>query len=149
MVEKGKPGAGNIIFFDNGLFPKTRDRVGLTLLGELNPVTGELEWQYESQGYSNMHFFSKTMGSESRLPNGNTFISEDNTGRLFEVTRDLKHPEGGEIVWEYMMPTYSQRSRIYQADFCPQLKAVRRVTEPFAVIPPDNADFHSAPTIRK
>ena len=149
MVEKGKPGAGNIIFFDNGLFPKTRDRVGLTLLGELNPVTGELEWQYESQGYSNMHFFSKTMGSESRLPNGNTFISEDNTGRLFEVTRDLKHPEGGEIVWEYMMPTYSQRSRIYQADFCPQLKAVRRVTEPFAVIPPDNADFHIAPTIRK
>lgn len=149
MIEKGKPGAGNIIFFDNGLFPKTRDRVGLTLLGELNPVTGELEWQYESQGYSNMHFFSKTMGSESRLPNGNTFISEDNTGRLFEVTRDLKHPEGGEIVWEYMMPTYSQRSRIYQADFCPQLKAVKRVTEPFAVIPPDNADFHIAPTIRK
>lgn len=149
MIEKGLPGAGNIIFFDNGLFAKTRDRVGMTLLGELNPVTGELEWQYESKGYSNMHFFSKTMGSESRLPNGNTFISEDNTGRLFEVTHDLKNPEGGEIVWEYMMPTYSQRSRIYLADYCPQFKQIKRVTKPFAVNPPKNEDFHIAPTIQK
>ncbi len=148
MIEKGKPGAGNIIFFDNGLFSKTRDRVGQTMVGELNPVTGELEWMYESQGYSNMHFFSKTMGSEERMANGNTFISEDNAGRLFEVTHDMKNPEGGEIVWEYMMPTYSQRSRIYQADYCPQLKALKRVTVPFAVTPPNNADFHIAPTIK-
>ncbi len=149
MVEKGKPGAGNILFFDNGLFSKTRDRVGQTMVGELNPVTGELEWQYETKGYSNMHFFSKTMGSEERLPNGNTFISEDNGGRLFEVTHDKSNVEGGEIVWEYQMPTYSQRSRIYSNKFCPQFKEIKLVTKPFAVVPPNNADFHVAPTIKK
>jgi outer membrane protein assembly factor BamB len=142
MIAKGLPGEGNILFLDNGLFAKNRDRVGQSLLGELNPVTGELVWQYETQGYSNMHFFTKTMGSEERLPNGNTFISEDNAGRLFEVTYDPKNPEGGEIVWEYMLPTISQRSHIYPADFCPQFKAIKRVREPYAVVPPNNADFH-------
>jgi len=142
MIEKGLPGAGNIILFDNGLFPKTRDRVGQTALIELNPVSGEIEWMYETKGYSNMHFFSKTMGSESRLPNGNTFISEDNAGRLFEVTHDPKNPEGGEIVWEYVMPSFSQRSRIYLEDYCPQLKSIKRSCKPYAVVPPANADFH-------
>jgi len=149
MIAKGLPGEGNIIFFDNGLNAKDRNRVGRTLLGELNPTTGELEWQYESKGYGNMHFFSATMGSESRLPNGNTFISEDNTGRLFEVTHDKKHPEGGEIVWEYVMPEYSQRSRVYMDDYCPQFKQIKRVTKPFDVVPPRNEDFHIAPTIKK
>jgi outer membrane protein assembly factor BamB len=142
MIGKGLPGEGNILIFDNGLFPKVRGRVGQTALVELNPISGETEWKYETKGYSNMHFFSKTMGSESRLPNGNTFISEDNAGRLFEVTHDLKNPEGGEIVWEYVMPTYSQRSQIYPADFCPQMKAIKRACTPFAVTPPSNADFH-------
>ncbi|MGE4293756.1 MAG: arylsulfotransferase family protein [Desulfovibrio sp.] len=142
MVEKGLPGEGNILIFDNGLFPKTRDRVGQSAVVELNPVSGEIEWMYETKGYSNMHFFSKTMGSESRLPNGNTFISEDNAGRLFEVTHDPKNPEGGEIVWEYVMPSFSQRSRIYAADYCPQMKAIKRVSKPYAVVPPSNTDFH-------
>jgi hypothetical protein len=142
MVEKGLPGAGNILIFDNGLFPKTRDRVGQTAIVELNPVSGDIAWMYETKGYSNMHFFSKTMGSESRLPNGNTFISEDNAGRLFEVTHDPNNPEGGEIVWEYVMPGFSQRSRIYADDYCPQMKAIKRVCTPYAVIPPANVDFH-------
>jgi hypothetical protein len=33
-----------------------------------------------------------------RLPNGNTFITEGATGRIFEITAD------GETVWEYVSP---------------------------------------------
>jgi len=39
------------------------------------------------------------MGSSAmRLPNGNTFIAESTTGRLFEVT------PAHETVWEYVNP---------------------------------------------
>jgi len=37
------------------------------------------------------------MSSTQRLVNGNTFICESNTGRVFEVTKE------GEIVWEYIV----------------------------------------------
>ena len=35
-----------------------------------------------------------------RLPNGNTFINEGLSGRLFEVT------PGGDVVWEYVSPYF-------------------------------------------
>ena len=63
---------------------------------EIDPITKEVVWTYETEGYANIKFFSKTMGSQKRLPNGNTFIAEDNTGRLFQVKPD------GEVVWEYV-----------------------------------------------
>ena len=37
-------------------------------------------------------------GSAERLPNGNTFICESSSGRVFEVTSDC------EVVWEYINP---------------------------------------------
>ena len=43
-------------------------------------------------------FFSRTCGSNQRLPNGNTLITETDYGRVFEVTRD------NEIVWEFISP---------------------------------------------
>ena len=44
------------------------------------------------------NIFSFFISSAQRLPNGNTFITEGGTGRLFEVTKD------GELVWEYYSP---------------------------------------------
>jgi len=41
MIEKGLPGAGNIMLFDNGLFPKHRSHNGQTFIIELDPVTAE------------------------------------------------------------------------------------------------------------
>jgi len=41
-------------------------------------------------------FYSSLVSSAQRLPNGNTLITEGQSGRIFEVT-----PEH-EIVWEYM-----------------------------------------------
>jgi hypothetical protein len=138
MIEKGLPGEGNIILFDNGLFTTNREHTGQTYIIELNPVTREIEWTYATEGYSNMKFFSKTMGSQRRLPNGNTFIAEDNTGRLFQVEPD------GDIVWEYVNRGGTTRPAPVAYDFTPQLRAMARPRE-LAVTPPDNLEWHLEP----
>jgi outer membrane protein assembly factor BamB len=138
MIEKGLPGAGNIILFDNGLFPRHRTHTGQTFIVELDPTTKDIVWKYETEGYANIKFFSKTMGSQKRLPNGNTFIAEDNTGRLFQVKPD------GEIVWEYVNRGGTTRPSPVPYDFTPQLRALERPTE-YAVTPPNNLEWHIEP----
>lgn len=85
MIAKGLPGAGNILVVDNG-----RDRKETFIL-EVNPQTKQLEWVYDV----GENFFTRAAGSVQRLPNGNTLISEDLRGRVFEVTPDR------ETVWEF------------------------------------------------
>jgi hypothetical protein len=46
------------------------------------------------------NFFSALLSNAQRLPNGNTFINEGLSGRLFEVTPD------GDVVWEYVNPYF-------------------------------------------
>lgn len=140
MIEKGLQGAGNILVFDNGLFPRNREHSGQTFVVELDPVTQTIVWKYETEGYSNMKFFSKTMGSQKRLPNGNTFITEDNTGRLFQVKPD------GEIVWEYVNRGGTTRPFPVAYDFTPQLRALPRPPE-YAVTPPNNLEWHLEPDV--
>ncbi len=140
MIEKGLPGAGNIIVFDNSLFAKVRAHTGQTFIMEINPVTHEVVWKYETQGYANMKFFSKTMGSQKRLPNGNTYIAEDNTGRLFQVKPD------GEIVWEYVNRGGTTRPAPVAYDFTPQLRAMDPPDE-LAVTPPNNLEWHLEPDV--
>ena len=140
MIEKGLPGAGNIILFDNGLFPRHRTHSGQTFIMEIDPATKEIVWKYETEGYANLKFFSKTMGSQKRLPNGNTFIAEDNTGRLFQVKPD------GEIVWEYVNRGGTARPFPVPYDFTPQLRALPRPPE-YAVTPPNNLEWHIEPDV--
>lgn len=141
MIEKGLPGEGNILFFDNGSV--SMNRYTGSLVGELNPTTGELEFMYPKNmdGYSPA-FFSPFRCYVTRLPNGNTFISEDIGTRAFEITRE------GEIVWEYVLPREAYRNQIFLADHCPQMKALKRVGQPQAVIPPANADYRVTNTAR-
>ena len=138
MIEKGLPGAGNIIFFDNGLFTRHRTHTGQSFVIELNPVTQEIVWIYETLGYANIKFFSKTMGSQKRLPNGNTYIAEDNKGRLFQVTTDRK------IVWEYVNRGGTTRPSVVPYDFTPQLRAMQTPDE-LRVTPPNNLEWHLEP----
>jgi hypothetical protein len=63
---------------------------------EFHPCTQEIHWEY--RGTDAQPFFSRTCGSNQRLPNGNTLISETDHGRAFEVFRD------GTIVWEFINP---------------------------------------------
>jgi hypothetical protein len=107
MIEKGLPGEGNILVLDNG----SAHHHGESIVLEINPTTNKIEWKYEA----GKQFFTGTRGLIQRLPNGNTFIAEDNTGRSFEVTK------AGEIVWEYRTNTLSSRAQRYPEGFAPQL----------------------------
>jgi len=138
MIQKGRPGAGNIILFDNSLFPRHRSHTGQSIIVELNPVTQEIVWKYETVGYANIKFFSKTMGTQERLPNGNTYIAEDNTGRLFQVKPN------GTIVWEYVNRGGTTRPSVVPYDFTPQLRAMDRPEEK-RVTPPNNIEWHIPP----
>jgi len=79
---------GNILIFDNGIHQRWSRVI------ELNPVTECMEWEYHAEPKES--FFSKTMSSAQRLPNGNTLICEAEKNRIFEIT-----PEG-EIVWDFI-----------------------------------------------
>ncbi|MDD5254887.1 MAG: arylsulfotransferase family protein [Candidatus Omnitrophica bacterium] len=80
--------SGNILIFDNGIHR------GWSRVVELNPITECMEWEYHAEPKES--FFSKTMSSAQRLPNGNTLICEAEKNRIFEIT-----PEG-EIVWDFI-----------------------------------------------
>ena len=123
MIEPGMSGAGNILIYDNGVGPRSSGRKKITAVLEINPVSKRIVWLYER----GKEFFSAIQGTQQRLANGNTFICESTTGRIFEVARD------GEIVWEYVMPPfpgssdehgYGTRPHRYPYDYCPQLKAL-------------------------
>lgn len=81
---------GNLLLFDN----KGAEE-GSRIL-ELDPLDGEIRWQYE--GSPEAPFYTGTCGVADELPNGNVLITESNNGRVFEVTRK------GEIVWEFLSP---------------------------------------------
>ena len=78
---------GNVLVFDNGLAR------GWSRVVEVDPRSDEIVWEYRAEKPED--FYSRAQGAAQRLPNGNTLITDSDSGLLFEVT-----PEG-EIVWEY------------------------------------------------
>jgi len=95
--------SGNILIFDNG------NRRKYSRIVELDPLDERIAWKYQAEPpYS---FFAEWGGSNQRLPNGNTLITESTQGRVFQVTKD------GKIVWEFYNPlrfTNGNRVTIYQ-----------------------------------
>ncbi|MCB0333539.1 MAG: aryl-sulfate sulfotransferase [Bdellovibrionales bacterium] len=111
MIPKGLPGAGNILIFDNGRIKHESHIL------EVEPPTNKLAWVYDS-GQS---FYTRIAGSAQRFPNGNTLISEDETGRVFEVTKN------GELVWSYQgRKMRVNRAHRYAPDYCPQFSSLSR-----------------------
>jgi hypothetical protein len=110
MIPRGLPGEGNILLFDNGGaagygspnpgaptgFDNARRDFSRVL--EFDPATLEIKWQYPPQGPGSSRLYSSFVSSAQRLPNGNTLITEGNSGRIIEVTAEQ------EIVWEYISP---------------------------------------------
>jgi hypothetical protein len=82
--------SGNLMIFDN------QGAGEVSRVVEFDPATLDVQWTY--QGDAENPFYSYDCGASSRLPNGNTLITESNNGRAFEVT-----PEG-DIVWEFYNP---------------------------------------------
>ena len=86
---------GHILVYDNGA------RRGWSAVRELDPLTGEIVWEYT--GTPKRAFYAGFISGMQRLANGNTLICEGSSGtrpngRLFEVTPDKT------IVWEYRSP---------------------------------------------
>lgn len=108
MIPQGLPGEGNILVFDNqgaaGLPPIYLNMFSGSRVLEIDPVTREIVWQYDASGTGRPFwtFFSSFISSARRLPNGNTLINEGMNGRFFQVTLD------GEIVWEFVNPSFGQ-----------------------------------------
>ena len=153
MIPRGLPGEGNIMVFNNG--------GNYSIVTEFNPVTMEVVWEYSGLeiGYGESHslahyFFSPSISSAQRLPNGNTLITEGDGGRVFEVTPDH------ETVWEFINPEYDwpglgwgrktaepkMTNMVYRAyrvpyEYIPQLP----IPEQHPVVPTANTEFRIAP----
>lgn len=129
MIEKGLPGEGNILIFDNGASPyKNLAHAGCSFILEVEPPTKNVVWKYEN----GQRFHSNFTSSSQRLPNGNTLINETVGRRIFEVTAE------GEVVWEYVhIKGISTRSYRYSYDYCPQTKTLGKPRE-MPVIPPSD-----------
>jgi outer membrane protein assembly factor BamB len=84
---------GNVMIFDN------RGYGGVSRVVEFVPSTLEIVWEYH--GADPLDFYSKECGSNQRLLNGDTLITETDGGRAFEVT------PAGKIVWEYVNPAHA------------------------------------------
>ena len=118
-IETDRPGAGNILVFNNGIGR------GYSSINEIVPpvdATGAYtlasgaafgptspKWTYTSVPPTN--FYSAEISGAERLPNGNTLICEGVKGNLFEVT-----PEG-RTVWRYLCPITS--TSLTQGDSIP------------------------------
>jgi hypothetical protein len=92
---------GDILLFDNR---GANIKDGGSRLIQFDPETGRTDWSYA--GSIEQPFRSDKSGGEERLPNGNTLVSEDDAGRVFEVNRK------GRIVWEYRDVRLHHASRV-------------------------------------
>ena len=106
---------GNMMIFDNGLGR------GWSRVVEIDPVAGEIVWEYRAPEPTD--FYSASKGSSQRLANGNTLITNSDSGQVFEVT------PAGERVWEYLNPHLNRRghrrslvrTKRYESDFIERL----------------------------
>ena len=127
-IPEGRPGAGNILIYNNGdeFEGMYRDyssavevappvdgygyRPPANAAGRYGPV--EPAWKYEGEPRGD--FLSYRGGSAQRLPNGNTLIVHAEQGTIFEATR------AGKTVWEYVNPHLRDVGEpMYQGDLMP------------------------------
>jgi uncharacterized protein (TIGR03437 family) len=108
-IPKGRPGAGNILVFNNGV---NRPGGNYSSVDELVPpvdatgnyslTTGQayapkqLTWSYAGTGTE--RYYDGDVSGAERQPNGNTLICYGTHGLIEEVT------SAGEIVWKYLNP---------------------------------------------
>ncbi|MEM7168347.1 MAG: aryl-sulfate sulfotransferase [Planctomycetota bacterium] len=108
----GRPGAGNILIFNNGV---NRPGGNATSIDEIAPpvdsfgnysiATGTafeptaLTWTYMDPNPTD--FYASFISGTRRLPNGNTIICNGPQGEFFEVTT------AGSVAWRYRVPVNS------------------------------------------
>ncbi len=107
-IPKGRPGAGHVMIFNNGMrrvggAHSTVDEIVLPV-----DAKGHYEKPGKAYGPDKVHwsyaapkksdFFSSFISGAERLPNGNTLICSGANGTVFEVTPTK------EMVWKYVVP---------------------------------------------
>lgn len=122
MIEKGLPGEGNMIVYDNGMYNYFSRAL------EVDIKTGDIVWQSEEafgiEGYvrGRIHFAPMISGAD-RMPNGNTLICSGTNGVVFELTKNR------ELVWHWVREEPNADSEVkwgifrvhrYGRDYCPQ-----------------------------
>ena len=124
-IPAGRPGAGRALVFNNGVEFAGRQR-GYSSVDELAlPVEGygyrrDAGAPYPPDApvwsFTGLYPGGWYSGDEEwplRLPNGNTFITHEAHGTLFQIT-----PEG-ETVWQYVNPVLADGSRLRPGDPMP------------------------------
>ena len=120
-VLPGRPGAGNLTCFNNGL--GRGGQIAYSTVDEFTPevdangnytiTTGsaflpkDLTWSYNGSGKDSL--YSENISGAFRLPNGNTILCSGTVGLFLEVT-----PQN-EIVWKYICPV-ELKGRITQGN---------------------------------
>ncbi len=87
-----------LVFDNRGDLPNG----GTSRVIEFDPATLAIEWQYP--GPDDPAIYTAFLGSQQRLPNGNTLICESSNGRIIEVDPD------GNIVWDYRVPEIIEKA---------------------------------------
>lgn len=89
---------GNLLLFDNSNFMRSSRAV------EIDLSTEKVVWSYGQR--ERERFFSRCCGTVQRLPNGNTLITDSDSGEAFEVTSE------GEVVWKFINPHTTKQQKI-------------------------------------
>jgi hypothetical protein len=138
-IEQGLPGAGHIMVFNNGDKTKQSQVLELDPVREANgsyqftPGTGYGPWSPAWSYSDGTSFYSIHLGSNQRLPNGNTLISESTANHLLEVD------SAGSIVWEFTYAKQIARSLRYAPSYPGLSKLVPDV--PIVIVPLALASF--------
>jgi len=110
-IEKGLPGEGNILLFNNGSHRSDGDYSSVDEYCYANSTcnAGDVISTY-SEG-PNGNFYAMNISGAQRLSNGNTLVCEGTTGRFFEYNADK------EIVWEYNYGDVVFRATRYEKEY--------------------------------
>lgn len=108
-IPEGLPNAGNILYFNNGLFrpdgiystieminPQIDAQGAYVLDSDNTYLPKEATLVYRAPNPTD--FLSEFLSNARQLPNGNILINEGGDGHLFEINIE------GEIVWDYINP---------------------------------------------
>jgi len=83
---------GHFLMLDNGLGR------GWSRAIEMDPATGKIVWEYAATPKESL--YTHSYGTVNRTDNGNTIITDSDSGRALEVT-----PQG-QLAWEFFNPNY-------------------------------------------
>ena len=120
-IPEGSPGAGNVLIFNNGgEYPgfergySSVDEIALPSDGYNYRLDSgdsyghtEVVWTYAADPPES--WYADHGSNAQRLPNGNTLITDEPAGRIFEVTPN------GEKVWDFVNPAHDEDRDVYRA----------------------------------